>query len=188
MPIVNVKLLEGRTDDQLKDLVNEVTDAVENYWSKQRGHPRRNRRNEKEPLRRWWSKKIRSIKRKIPEMKAIYHRSYHLRDSIILSLIFLIILVLIIEKVLNCFYFFFINLKRTTIIISINILIRVLTGTVSDLTSLSPRIPKLNPVWKIAELGISVLTYPLKIPATFGSFATVLKFTNSCFKVCITCC
>lgn len=29
MPIVNVKLLEGRTDDQLKDLVNEVTDAVE---------------------------------------------------------------------------------------------------------------------------------------------------------------
>ena len=31
MPIVNVKLLEGRTDDQLKDLVNEVTDAVENY-------------------------------------------------------------------------------------------------------------------------------------------------------------
>ena len=98
MPIVNVKLLEGRTDDQLKDLVNEVTDAVENYWSKQRGHPRRNRRNEKEPLRRWWSKKIRSIKRKIPEMKAIYHRSYHLRDSIILSLIFLIILVLIIEK------------------------------------------------------------------------------------------
>lgn len=29
MPIVNVKLLEGRTGDQLKDLVNEVTDAVE---------------------------------------------------------------------------------------------------------------------------------------------------------------
>ena len=29
MPTVNVKLLEGRTDDQLKDLVNEVTDAVE---------------------------------------------------------------------------------------------------------------------------------------------------------------
>ncbi|AKL91817.1 4-oxalocrotonate tautomerase [Staphylococcus capitis] len=29
MPIVNVKLLEGRTDDQLKDLVNEVTNAVE---------------------------------------------------------------------------------------------------------------------------------------------------------------
>ena len=29
MPIVNVKLLEGRTDDQLKDLVNEVTHAVE---------------------------------------------------------------------------------------------------------------------------------------------------------------
>ena len=47
MPIVNVKLLEGRTDDQLKDLVNEVTDAVEKLLSKQRGHPRRNRRNEK---------------------------------------------------------------------------------------------------------------------------------------------
>ncbi|WP_213667595.1 2-hydroxymuconate tautomerase [Staphylococcus capitis] len=29
MPIVNVKLLEGRTDDQLKDLVNEVTNAIE---------------------------------------------------------------------------------------------------------------------------------------------------------------
>ena len=28
-PIGNVKLLEGRTDDQLKDLVNEVTNAVE---------------------------------------------------------------------------------------------------------------------------------------------------------------
>ena len=29
MPIVNVKLLEGRSDDQLKDLVSEVTQAVE---------------------------------------------------------------------------------------------------------------------------------------------------------------
>ncbi|KRG10102.1 2-hydroxymuconate tautomerase [Staphylococcus sp. NAM3COL9] len=29
MPIVNVKLLEGRSDDQLKDLVSEVTKAVE---------------------------------------------------------------------------------------------------------------------------------------------------------------
>ena len=29
MPIVNVKLLEGRTDEQLKDLVSEVTHAVE---------------------------------------------------------------------------------------------------------------------------------------------------------------
>ncbi|MDW5471647.1 2-hydroxymuconate tautomerase [Staphylococcus equorum] len=28
MPIVNVKLLEGRSDDQLKDLVSEVTQAV----------------------------------------------------------------------------------------------------------------------------------------------------------------
>ena len=30
MPIVNVKLLEGRSDEQLKDLVTEVTAAVEN--------------------------------------------------------------------------------------------------------------------------------------------------------------
>lgn len=29
MPIVNVKLLEGRSDEQLKDLVTEVTNAVE---------------------------------------------------------------------------------------------------------------------------------------------------------------
>lgn len=29
MPIVTVKLLEGRTDEQLKNLVTEVTDAVE---------------------------------------------------------------------------------------------------------------------------------------------------------------
>ncbi|WP_251516786.1 MULTISPECIES: 2-hydroxymuconate tautomerase [Staphylococcus] len=29
MPIVNVKLLEGRSDEQLKDLVAEVTQAVE---------------------------------------------------------------------------------------------------------------------------------------------------------------
>lgn len=29
MPIVNIKLLEGRTDEQLKALVAEVTDAVE---------------------------------------------------------------------------------------------------------------------------------------------------------------
>lgn len=29
MPIVNVKLLEGRSDDQLKALVSEVTQAVE---------------------------------------------------------------------------------------------------------------------------------------------------------------
>lgn len=29
MPIVNVKLLEGRSDEQLKDLVSEVTNAVE---------------------------------------------------------------------------------------------------------------------------------------------------------------
>lgn len=29
MPIVNVKLLEGRTDEQLKALVQEVTNAVE---------------------------------------------------------------------------------------------------------------------------------------------------------------
>lgn len=29
MPLVNIKLLEGRTDDQLKALVKEVTDAVE---------------------------------------------------------------------------------------------------------------------------------------------------------------
>ena len=29
MPIVNIKLIEGRTDEQLKALVKEVTDAVE---------------------------------------------------------------------------------------------------------------------------------------------------------------
>ena len=29
MPIINVKLLEGRSDEQLKNLVSEVTDAVE---------------------------------------------------------------------------------------------------------------------------------------------------------------
>ena len=29
MPIVNVKLLEGRSDEQLKALVSEVTQAVE---------------------------------------------------------------------------------------------------------------------------------------------------------------
>ncbi len=29
MPIVNVKLLEGSSDEQLKNLVSEVTDAVE---------------------------------------------------------------------------------------------------------------------------------------------------------------
>lgn len=29
MPIVNVKLLEGRSDDQLKGLITEVTNAVE---------------------------------------------------------------------------------------------------------------------------------------------------------------
>ncbi len=29
MPIVNVKLLEGRSDEQLKNLVSEVTDTVE---------------------------------------------------------------------------------------------------------------------------------------------------------------
>ncbi|BBK28284.1 4-oxalocrotonate tautomerase [Staphylococcus arlettae] len=29
MPIINVKLLEGRSDEQLKDLVSEVTNAVE---------------------------------------------------------------------------------------------------------------------------------------------------------------
>ncbi len=29
MPIVTAKLLEGRTDEQLKNLVTEVTDAVE---------------------------------------------------------------------------------------------------------------------------------------------------------------
>ena len=29
MPIINVKLLEGRSDEQLKDLVTEVTHAVE---------------------------------------------------------------------------------------------------------------------------------------------------------------
>ena len=29
MPIINVKLLEGRSDEQLKDLVTEVTNAVE---------------------------------------------------------------------------------------------------------------------------------------------------------------
>ena len=29
MPIVNVKLLEGRSDEQLKNLVAEVTNAVE---------------------------------------------------------------------------------------------------------------------------------------------------------------
>ncbi|AID01305.1 4-oxalocrotonate tautomerase [Staphylococcus xylosus] len=29
MPIINVKLLEGRSDEQLKNLVSEVTNAVE---------------------------------------------------------------------------------------------------------------------------------------------------------------
>ncbi|UXV33994.1 4-oxalocrotonate tautomerase [Staphylococcus sp. IVB6181] len=29
MPIVNIKLIEGRTDEQLKALVKAVTDAVE---------------------------------------------------------------------------------------------------------------------------------------------------------------
>lgn len=37
MPIVNVKLLEGRTDDQLKDLVNEVTNAVEKTTGANKG-------------------------------------------------------------------------------------------------------------------------------------------------------
>ena len=30
MPIINVKLIEGRSDEQLKALVSEVTNAVEN--------------------------------------------------------------------------------------------------------------------------------------------------------------
>ena len=29
MPIINVKLIEGRSDEQLKDLLTEVTNAVE---------------------------------------------------------------------------------------------------------------------------------------------------------------
>ena len=29
MPIINVKLIEGRSDEQLKDLVTEVTNGVE---------------------------------------------------------------------------------------------------------------------------------------------------------------
>ncbi|MBO1919979.1 4-oxalocrotonate tautomerase [Staphylococcus xylosus] len=29
MPIINMKLLEGRSDEQLKNLVSEVTNAVE---------------------------------------------------------------------------------------------------------------------------------------------------------------
>lgn len=29
MPLVNIKLIEGRTDEQLKALVKEVTDTVE---------------------------------------------------------------------------------------------------------------------------------------------------------------
>ncbi|MCG1379875.1 4-oxalocrotonate tautomerase [Staphylococcus epidermidis] len=33
MPIINVKLLEGRSDEQLKDLVTEVTHAVEKTTS-----------------------------------------------------------------------------------------------------------------------------------------------------------
>ncbi|MEB7823817.1 2-hydroxymuconate tautomerase [Staphylococcus chromogenes] len=36
MPIVTVKLLEGRTDEQLKALVAEVTDAVEKTTHAQR--------------------------------------------------------------------------------------------------------------------------------------------------------
>lgn len=36
MPIINVKLLEGRSDDQLKDLVTEVTNAVEKTTSANR--------------------------------------------------------------------------------------------------------------------------------------------------------
>ncbi|ARJ51810.1 2-hydroxymuconate tautomerase [Staphylococcus lutrae] len=36
MPIVTIQLLEGRTDEQLKDLVKEVTDAVEKTTHAQR--------------------------------------------------------------------------------------------------------------------------------------------------------
>ena len=36
MPIVTIQLLEGRTDDQLKALVAEVTDAVEKTTHAQR--------------------------------------------------------------------------------------------------------------------------------------------------------
>lgn len=36
MPIVTVQLLEGRTDEQLKALVSEVTDAVEKTTHAQR--------------------------------------------------------------------------------------------------------------------------------------------------------
>ena len=42
MPIVNVKLLEGRSDEQLKNLVTEVTNAVEKTTS----YTSCNRRNE----------------------------------------------------------------------------------------------------------------------------------------------
>lgn len=34
MPIVNVKLLEGRSDEQLKNLVSEVTDTIKNNGGK----------------------------------------------------------------------------------------------------------------------------------------------------------
>lgn len=37
MPIVNVKLLEGRSDEQLKNLVTEVTNAVEKTTGANRG-------------------------------------------------------------------------------------------------------------------------------------------------------
>ncbi len=62
MPIVNVKLLEGRSDEQLKNLVSEVTDAVE----KTTGANRQAihvviEENETKPLWCGWRKKVRSI-------------------------------------------------------------------------------------------------------------------------------
>lgn len=60
MPIVNVKLLEGRSDEQLKNLVSEVTDAVE----KTTGANRQAIHvviEETKPLWCGWRKKVRSI-------------------------------------------------------------------------------------------------------------------------------
>ena len=51
MPIINVKLLEGRSDEQLKDLVSEVTN----------GYTCHRRRNETRTLRCGRSQKSRSV-------------------------------------------------------------------------------------------------------------------------------
>lgn len=130
MPIVNVKLLEGRSDEQLKDLVTEVTLKLQKKLLQQVKKPHMWLLKKCKRITTLWVA-LESLTNKL--IKTPEKRNCHFTKPSISGVNyiyqlsrFLIILILIFKEFLYCFFIFIsIYLKRTSVVIGINVLIAI---------------------------------------------------------------